>query len=233
MVLAEIEGHTIVEGCLTKDSIVLDLGANLGRFSHAIVDRYHCRCHALEANPELCRAIRPTGGLSVHHCAIASESGICRLKLNTNCESSTILDISRPGDTGHIDVRAVRLEEFARQQNLVKYIDLIKIDIEGAEIQVLESTSDAFFKRVGQISIEFHDFNGITPKPIVEHAVRRMQNVGFQCLKMWRTGYGDTLFVNSEIVPVTDAEYWWARHVTRNWRGMKKRFARALSRSRH
>jgi hypothetical protein len=42
-------------------------------------------------------------------------------------------------------------------------IDLLKADIEGAEISMLTACPDEVLGRIAQIGIEFHDFCGITP----------------------------------------------------------------------
>src|SRR6266478_756047 len=53
MSVETIYWHTLHPKFLNKDSRVIDLGANHGRFSKAIVERFGCRCHAIEASPRV------------------------------------------------------------------------------------------------------------------------------------------------------------------------------------
>ena len=40
----------------------------------------------------------------------------------------------------------------------IETADLIKVDIKGAELNMFEACSDELLSRVGQFSVEFHDF---------------------------------------------------------------------------
>jgi FkbM family methyltransferase len=35
-------------------------------------------------------------------------------------------------------------------------IEVLKLDIEGAELEVIHSLDDEFFRRISQITVEFH-----------------------------------------------------------------------------
>jgi hypothetical protein len=47
------------------------------------------------------------------------------------------------------------------------------MDIEGAEIEVIDSLDDDLIEGVGQWTIEFHDFMGLTSVSDVERCVER------------------------------------------------------------
>jgi FkbM family methyltransferase len=51
----------------------------------------------------------------------------------------------------------ITLETFLNTQR-IELVDLLKIDIEGAEEAVFNSTRDATLCNIKQITIEFHDF---------------------------------------------------------------------------
>jgi hypothetical protein len=133
---------------------------------------------------------------------------------------------------GIIEVQAVSLQEFLQIARL-NHVDLIKFDIEGSEIQVLESCSDEFLRRVPQLTIEFHDFLSLsnpsrTPRAAVERAVYRLQKLGFFVVKMWRRAYGDTLFINRRLTSARLVECLAARYITRNWWGLKRIISRSM-----
>jgi FkbM family methyltransferase len=221
MPLCQIEGHTFFSQGLSPESVVLDLGANLGRFSRGIIDRFGCRCYAVEANPSLCQQITSDSRMTVLNLAVAARSGSAPLHVSRNSECSSILDEPPPDATGTVHVKAVSLTELLTVIG-IGHVDLIKFDIEGAEIHVFDSCQDAFLKRFPQITIEFHDFLGLTPLRTVERVVSRLRGLDFIAIKMWRTAYGDTVFVNRNLAPVGLLDCLWARYVIRNWWGAKR-----------
>ncbi len=226
MFLSQISSHTFFAKDLTSTSVVLDLGANLGDFSSAIVKQYGCRCCAIEANPALCQKIKPNPRIEVHNLAVAGRSGPITLYLSASCDASSILTGGRR-TVGKTEVQAVSLDELFRLAG-IDQVDLIKMDIEGAEIEVLESCSDELLSKVPQLTIEFHDFCGLTPRPAVERSVRRLRSLGFFPIKIWRGAYGDTLFINRKLSSVTFIECLLARYVTRNWWGLKRVVSREI-----
>ena len=90
MSLCQIAQHTFLAQDLSSRSVVVDLGAHLGRFSHGIVDRFGCRSYAVEANPSLCQRIESDPRISVFNMAIAATSGTVPLYLSSNYERSSI-----------------------------------------------------------------------------------------------------------------------------------------------
>jgi hypothetical protein len=78
-------------------------------------------------------------------------------------------------------------------------VDLLKLDIEGAEFEVIESTPDSILRSIGQITVEFHDFQPrFAGRGLFERARRRLVNLGFACCLMSFRSNGDVLFLNSE-----------------------------------
>jgi hypothetical protein len=96
------------------------------------------------------------------------------------------------------------------------------MDIEGAEVSVLESCPDAVLQAIPQFTVEFHDFLGITPRSVVERVIRRMERCGFAWISMWRTAYGDTLFINRRMTNTGAVQRFWMRHVIRNCNGVAR-----------
>src|SRR4051812_28066946 len=92
-----LRGHTFMTAPLSAGAIVLDLGANKGNFSARVGERFGCRCIAVEANPELVPEIAKLPGVRAVHAAIAPHDGEIVLNLNSNSESSTILESKSAG----------------------------------------------------------------------------------------------------------------------------------------
>ena len=74
-------------------------------------------------------------------------------------------------------------------------IDLVKVDIEGAELPMLLETPEAILRRLEQISVEFHDFRRAELKPFVDRARQRLRALGFDELRVTLDNQ-DVLFIN-------------------------------------
>jgi hypothetical protein len=94
-----------------------------------------------------------------------------------------------------IKTPAKNLEELIADLGL-NSVDLLKCDIEGAEIDVLDACSDEFFKKIAQITVEFHDARGLTPRSEVKRIIRRLRGLRFFPVRMSGKSYLDTFFIN-------------------------------------
>ena len=154
--------YSIIETLLprTGNPIVLDMGANIGLFSLAVFRQNQgSRVIALEPAPdtfallEKTRKLNPSLDWHIHQLALFASSGWVEFSTEG---FSTGRRISA-GQTGKTTrVSSVTLDDLARTESLPPTIDLLKLDIEGAEEAVLESSTD-FLRRVKCVVIELHD----------------------------------------------------------------------------
>jgi len=49
--LTNIKTHTLYTKLIDSQSLVIDLGANVGKFSEEISREFNCRCYSIEAVP--------------------------------------------------------------------------------------------------------------------------------------------------------------------------------------
>lgn len=166
MKLVEVLQHTIwVDAIRSAEPIVLDCGANRGDFARWAVDHLGATVYAFEADPILAATLPTVPRLHPYNVAIAGEDGTMQLTRSKNrCTSACFNPQLEGTDTFTVAARSL---ESIRQEHGLSFIDLIKLDIEGAEIEVLENISDSFLAHVGQISCEFHDFLDATQRPII------------------------------------------------------------------
>src|SRR5581483_4686302 len=108
-------------------------------------------------------------------------------------------------------------------------VDLMKIDIEGAEIDMFAACDDELLGRIAQISVEFHDFCGITPAADVERALERFHSIGFSSIRMSRVGHQDTWLINRRLLNISTSELMYTRYVVRNWMGFRRVVEREFS----
>ncbi len=135
---------------------VVDLGANIGLatlfFAQLFPDaRYVC----VEPNPANAALLRQNTGwmgsrADVVEAAVGARSGQVSFDDSGWSWGGHIAETGRPGRS----VRCCTLDEIVCTSN-IGHIDLLKIDIEGAERDVLRS-SGASLRKVGMIVIELH-----------------------------------------------------------------------------
>ena len=227
MPFGQIEDHTFFTQFLGPDSVVLDLGANHGAFSSAVIDRFGSRCFAVEANPRLAAAISPHPKLTVLNLAVGPEPGVLPFYISAHDEASSLRRPPGIDNPESVSVRVVRIDELTAELGLSR-IDLLKVDIEGVETDALAACPDDFLRGVPQITVEFHDFNGMITREAAEQTVARLRSLGFEAVRMWMRSYGDTLFVNRKLAPVGAIDWLWARAAQRNWWWFRRFIARKL-----
>lgn len=217
-----VEDHAFLAPGLRHDSIVLDLGANRGDFSAAIARRFACQCFAFEPNPDCFASIPESDAVRKWCVAVSGERGPRSFALSSNPQASRL-----SGEVGpSVTVESVMLEEFARE-HAIREIALIKMDVEGSEIEIIDSLSDAFLSRVGQFTIEFHETMGYVSLADVERVLRRMERLGFVPVRFSRS-YGNTLLVNRARVPLNDWDIFLLRYLVRNGMGLHRMMRRRL-----
>lgn len=146
-------------GCYRKltnpcDGVIADLGANIGAFTLDWVRRNpRAHVHAYEPDPETCAVLRENlaanaleSRVTVWNDAVARTDGPLAF------ERSSLSLSSRIGD-GALSVTGVSLATVLERAGA---LDLIKIDVEGAEADVLEGGAPVL-PRVPQLIGEYHE----------------------------------------------------------------------------
>jgi hypothetical protein len=91
-------------------------------------------------------------------------------------------------------------------------IDLVKMDIEGAEIAVLDSLADEHLARIAQLTVEFHgdpEF-GFSLSGPVERTLRQLSQRGFIVIDPSRPRRRNVLLVNRKLlgIPAWKSRVW-------------------------
>lgn len=157
---------------LREGMTVFDAGAHVGEltllFSRFVGAGGHV--HAFEAGAEafrrleaLCRAAGRRANVTLNHLALAEAAGSLRLHVYDEHHLAWSTRAARPLENYGIDVKPVATEEVAAttvdaycEQHEIGRIDLLKIDVEGAELQVMLGARRMLeSKRVGCVTFEF------------------------------------------------------------------------------
>lgn len=142
--LGEYEAPTtsIFQQVLKPGSVFIDVGAHVGYFS-ALAARIvgeNGRVYAFEAIPENAKMIRKNAQINrfenvrVESVILSDQPGSLIFHYGPEGHSgvSSIREVS--GSSRHVEMKAERLDQFMSQ---ITQVDLIKIDVEGAELRVL------------------------------------------------------------------------------------------------
>jgi FkbM family methyltransferase len=169
---------------LGRPANVLDIGANGGGFPLMLklsgVQLASVVC--IEMNPATYSRLLLNVQSNLGFSAVAINAAVC----GTGSEPEIFLRPSR-GGTGyniigdhiageaspHVAVKTTTLESLCARHFRGQSVDICKIDIEGAEYDVLSSTCDDLLRSIRYLFIEFHD-------PVKTPAViRRFAQLGF------------------------------------------------------
>lgn len=170
-------------GSLKSSPTVLDLGGNIGLFSLLATSAHpQARVTTYEPGPpnhrlfEMNLLANPRLSARVCLCkqAVAGYSG----------SAEWTFDDANPGGSGLYAVNGgakftVAIRSFAEViESMPRPVDLVKIDIEGAEFDLLERTPAHIWASVRAIALELHDDpKGRMPR---ETFLERMCNLGFK-----------------------------------------------------
>jgi FkbM family methyltransferase len=150
------KAYHIATSLLPTDNVrvIVDCGANIGITSLFFAARYPgATILSVEPHPENFSLLKTNVAqvpriLPIHACVTGTPQSAVRFTDNRAAWGNRIAT-----GTDGIPVPAITIEELCRQNGLEK-IDLLKLDIEGAEQQVLENGT--FLGRTEHIIVELH-----------------------------------------------------------------------------
>lgn len=151
---------------LPADAICLDLGANVGTYTRRLA-QHAGHVHAFEPDPwafaQLSRNLSDLSNVTLHNAAVSDRAGYIRLHRDPAFASSperaslgsSILSKGVTADQDAVEVECIALQDFVAA--LDADVTLVKMDIEGAEVAVLNALYDApVLDRIGSIFVETH-----------------------------------------------------------------------------
>lgn len=229
--LSSYAWHTLHPRFISADTVVVDLGANEGRFSQLITREFGSACHAVEPDPAIFARIPANERIRKYCLAIGGTVGRVPFSIAESSLASRVVEDSSPG-AETIEVEQTTLADFVQGFRIPR-MDVLKVDIEGAEIAAIDACEDDLLRTIGQITIEFHDFCGIVPPEDAERVLGRLERLGFSCVRMSRVGHQDTWCVNRRICRISDLEIAFIRLFVRYYWGafrvLKRRLGLAMT----
>jgi FkbM family methyltransferase len=200
-----IAGHTTFRPAIRPSPVILDVGANRGAFTAAFRGRFGGEAIFVEANPALAADLEPTPKGRVLNYAVASTNGPTAFNIARNDEGSSLLSLpdSSPFDCT-VD-RTMTVEGRTLDAILTEVgepsIDVLKMDIEGAELDILADLTESVARRVAQLTVEFHTdaVFGFGRSDRAADVFRHLRKLGFRSFDFSNgpIAQEDMLFVNT------------------------------------
>jgi FkbM family methyltransferase len=160
---------------LSKNSTFLDIGSNRGDYIK--VASSYCRpkdIHAFEPIPYMAKYLQVTfPGINVHQLAVSDSNKIAQFNIASLDELSGLSVRSNaelPSGTTFtsIETSVVSIDTYLKK---IQNLDLVKIDVEGAEINVLKGMRDTLNKH--------------RPFVFVEHGIHGPEHFGYGPKDFW------------------------------------------------
>jgi FkbM family methyltransferase len=142
---------------LNEDSVVIDLGGYEGQWTSDIFSRYCCKIHVFEPvhvyAQDIMKRFERNSKINIYDFGLA------------NCNINSSIHLSADGSSmhniGENDSEQIRLVEAKSffEENNIKKIDLLKINIEGAEYDLLDHLIETnVISIIDNIQVQFHEF---------------------------------------------------------------------------
>ena len=158
-----------------EEPVIIDCGANIGLSTLRFKRRHPgARVHAFEPDPVLAdifeRNIKSAGlgNVCFTRAAVWSSAGTLRFQQDAGLAGH----LSSAGEAGGIEVPTVRLRELLSQP-----VDFLKLDIEGAELEVLRDCRD-LLTNVRRLFVESHSYSG--RRQTLDEILEILRGAGFR-----------------------------------------------------
>lgn len=141
-----------------EPKIILDLGANIGLFALRMQEKFqHCRIIAVEPEignfKQLQKNTHKLKNIKTYNKAIWSHSGELFIEMSTNLGEWGASTTTSPSNQ---KIEAITINNLFELES-IELIDVVKIDIEGAEEKVFENAEE-WISKTRIIIIELHDW---------------------------------------------------------------------------
>jgi FkbM family methyltransferase len=198
---SEYGGWAILRNSLSSRSRVFSFG--LGEdvsFDLSLIAKYGCTVHGFDPTPRSLAWLQHNVSeprLVVHGYGIAKRDGKVEFALPADSAhvSATSFEPKRHHASQRFFTAEVRsletiLDDFGWQE-----IDLLKMDVEGSEVEILEVLVEKRWNPAGQLLVEFHPWFEGYGYATMRHLVAKMREVGWRIAWVSERGH-EILWIN-------------------------------------
>jgi FkbM family methyltransferase len=156
----------------------IDVGANIGRYSLYLAKKFpNTLVIAIEPDPEaylaLIKGVQANSLNNVIALNLAAYNSNGYVVLSRKRSSTISSIVNRTNTFEMVKVRAMRIDDLVKKLNM-NSIDIVKIDVEGAELYVLQGFEESIKKFKPRIIIEVTKRNK-------EDVIKFFTKVGYNC----------------------------------------------------
>lgn len=145
---------------IKPNDIIVDIGAHIGSFS-VFSSQYAKNVISYEASPENYKLLIENIRLNSLKNIKAQNTAIYSKK----CKMDFVLDKGNTGGNsfylnsqkGKLQINAIPLSQIFTDHKLNR-IDFLKMDVEGAEYEILLNTPKKYLDKINKIALEYHDY---------------------------------------------------------------------------
>ena len=153
----------LIEQIAPRSKFFIDVGANVGNWSHEFASRMPGIAHgiAFEPSPATAAELRVRlanyDGVEIVECAISDRSGDATFYAEINCgETSSLIHSHSQIDAKPLSVQVSTLDSEISKRK-IKSVDLLKIDAEGFDFHVLRGSEDSLVnQKIDVIEFEYN-----------------------------------------------------------------------------
>jgi FkbM family methyltransferase len=177
---------------LNENSVIIDAGANIGRFIKDLREFVNCKVYAIEPCRRCIPELSKIENIELINKALVGKdyTGPIKFYQHTNTEGSNIFNNYSGRTRRTYNVDTLGINEIFLELKL-KTVDFFKIDIEGEELNVLKNVTLKNALRIKQLSVEVHQFVSLEETMEVlkklEFEVKNYpRDEGFPLVRAWR-----------------------------------------------
>jgi FkbM family methyltransferase len=185
-------GWVVDESLLNRESVIysVGVGSNID-FDLELINSFGATVHAFDPTPRSIEWVKNQQlpkHFIFHPFGLSAENGHMDFFPPAKASSTHFSPIDRYGDTNNIVRAPVKDIDTIASELKHKEIDLLKMDIEGAEYEVIEALPKNRVA-INQILIEFHHMYKGVPISKTVDAISTLSNLGFELFNISQRTY--------------------------------------------
>jgi FkbM family methyltransferase len=183
MVKSRIDTKYAIPPDLNSKSVVISGGGFVGEWDYYMMKTYDCHLHIFEPFPEnfeqLVELFRGKDKVGLHEVALFNKDGFYPLHLIEKDNGHSLHDRSHDRIVvSTMQVRCVRLKTFIEDKLNID-IDFLKLNVEGAEVEILQDIDKELAKKIKWICFSSHE-SKITTEEKHQATLQHLRNIGYE-----------------------------------------------------
>lgn len=143
---------------LDQNSIAFDLGGFEGQWASDIYARFNCTVYVFEPVPQYAQNIKDRFKINPKIKVFPFGLSDKNFKTAIAIQGEGSSTLNKRDSSEKTEIELIRLIDFVKEQ-AISFIDVMKINIEGAEYDLLDDIiSNGYIKNINYLIIQFHDF---------------------------------------------------------------------------